>query len=224
MIPTASEFLNIIQPSAQKPSFAFGSIDSAYSSGNPAILFDGETVVSTKTYPFLSSYTPVASDRVVLARISGGYVVLGKFDGTSNPACRVYHSLDQSIPTGAGFTALAFDSERFDTEDMHDVATNNSRITCKTAGKYLIIGNIKWAANATGTRSVRILLNGSTEIAFNRVPNNGASTTVFHSVSSIYAFDVGHYVELSVQQNSGGALNATSYSADNPEFMMARVG
>jgi hypothetical protein len=77
-IPTASEFLGIIKEGKPAPAFAFGKIDSAYSSGRPKVIFDGETAASTKTYPYLSSYTPSANDRVILARAGGSYVVLGK--------------------------------------------------------------------------------------------------------------------------------------------------
>lgn len=58
--------------------FALGSISSIYAAGLPAVLFDGETADSTRLFPHLSSYTPVASDRVLLARVGHGFVVLGK--------------------------------------------------------------------------------------------------------------------------------------------------
>lgn len=81
----SEDLIKIIQQEALKPvdpPFKLGSIDAAYASGNPKIQFDGETVVSTKTYPFLSSYQPVTNDRVALLRIGGSYIVIGKFDGT----------------------------------------------------------------------------------------------------------------------------------------------
>jgi hypothetical protein len=61
-----------------KKPYKFGYIDSAYDSGKPKILFDGETEVSTKTFPYLSSYIPVAGDRVILLREAQSYIVLGK--------------------------------------------------------------------------------------------------------------------------------------------------
>lgn len=42
------------------------------------ILFDGETKESKKGYAYLSSYTPKINDRVLLARIKGSYVILGR--------------------------------------------------------------------------------------------------------------------------------------------------
>lgn len=59
-------------------SFVQGTIDPSYVSGRPKVRFDGETLVSGKQYPYLSSYTPAANDVVILARISGTYIILGK--------------------------------------------------------------------------------------------------------------------------------------------------
>lgn len=76
----SSEFVGLINSMIDKktsPPFAIGRIDPAYSSGNPRIIFDGETTVSTKRYTKLNSYTCQPNDRVLLARVSGTYVVLG---------------------------------------------------------------------------------------------------------------------------------------------------
>lgn len=58
--------------------FKQGRIDPAYSRGRPSILFEGEEIPSGKQYPYLSSYTPKANDVVILARMAGSYVILGK--------------------------------------------------------------------------------------------------------------------------------------------------
>lgn len=77
----SNDFINIIAPfieSKISPAFSLGTIDPAHTGGNPKILFDGETSVSSKQYKYLSSYTPRANDRVLLANVSGTHVVLGK--------------------------------------------------------------------------------------------------------------------------------------------------
>lgn len=61
------------------------------------------------------------------------------------PACRVYNNANISIPN-ATYTALQFNSEDFDTDNMHDNTTNNTRLTCKTAGIYLITGSVSFMA------------------------------------------------------------------------------
>jgi hypothetical protein len=58
----------------QEKIVSFGKVDSNYISGRPSLIFDGETAVTIKKYPYLSSYTPGANERVML--IKG--VIVGK--------------------------------------------------------------------------------------------------------------------------------------------------
>lgn len=55
-----------------------GTIDPAYSTGAPKVIFDGEDAVSGRTYMRLASYTPVAGDRVELLRFGSTWVIQGK--------------------------------------------------------------------------------------------------------------------------------------------------
>lgn len=59
-------------------------IDPAYSSGNPKVTFEGESTMSTKGYPFLDSYTPTATDRVVLIPVGTTYLIVGAIDDATN--------------------------------------------------------------------------------------------------------------------------------------------
>ncbi len=48
-------------------------------SGGVSVQFDGETSASTKKYKHLASYSsPAVSDRVLLVKAGGTYVILGK--------------------------------------------------------------------------------------------------------------------------------------------------
>lgn len=58
--------------------FKMGTVDSLFPDGSPKVKFDGETTPSQKKYKRLASYTPSVGDRVVIASVSGTYVVLGK--------------------------------------------------------------------------------------------------------------------------------------------------
>lgn len=62
----------------QGGTFRLGTVDPDYVAGRPKIVFDGETTASGKQYPYLSGYSPGANDKVLLAAVSGGYVVIGK--------------------------------------------------------------------------------------------------------------------------------------------------
>jgi hypothetical protein len=65
-------FANVKKESLVK----FARIDPDYVEGRPRLIFDGEDVVSGKQYPYLSSYSPQASERVMLIKgvIVGGIV------------------------------------------------------------------------------------------------------------------------------------------------------
>lgn len=76
---TPADFLEIMR-SEEKPVFKIGTINPDYSGGNAKIKFDGEDVVSGKEYLSIG-YTPVANDRVLLIKISGTYLILGKIGG-----------------------------------------------------------------------------------------------------------------------------------------------
>jgi len=144
---------------------------------------------------------------------------------TNVPACRVYSSVGQGIPNGVA-TPLTFDSERFDTDNIHDVVTNNTRLTCKTAGKYLVFGNVNYAYSATGRRLLLPRINGSAYIT--DVELNGASSTSAGSLamafSTVWDFVVGDYVELCVYQDSGAGLNVLASPNYSPEFGMSYFG
>lgn len=135
---------------------------------------------------------------------------------------RVFHNTSQSIPNNT-VTVVTFNSERWDTDVIHDNATNNSRLTCKTAGVYDIGANVRFASNATGMRSLRLRLNGVTDIAEeNRTALSGVATVFI--VFTEYLLAVNDYIEVSAFQNSGGSLNIEQDGTYLPEFMMARIG
>lgn len=77
-IINTSQFLNIVKNNEKIDNFKLGKIDSNYISGRPKIKFDSETIVSEKQYCYLDSYIPKANDRVLLMRISGTFIILGK--------------------------------------------------------------------------------------------------------------------------------------------------
>ena len=138
---------------------------------------------------------------------------------------RVYHSAAQLI-ANVTFTALAFNAERFDTDAVHDVATNNTRLTCKTAGKYLIGANVAFAPATGGAlREAYLRLNGGNAIAYDRRPPQGAAGGgVFLNPHAVWDLAVNDYVEVFVYQDSGGALNVEAAGFYTPEFWMHRIG
>jgi hypothetical protein len=135
---------------------------------------------------------------------------------------RVYNSSNISIPDNTSVN-LTFDSERYDTDDIHSTATDTERLTCKTAGIYIIIGNCRFATNATGRRFFSFRLNGGTYIAVEEWDTNQNFVTR-PTICTIYQLDVDDYVVFSVLQTSGGALNIEAVGNYSPEFMMQKIG
>ncbi|MDQ3649699.1 MAG: hypothetical protein M3458_05340 [Acidobacteriota bacterium] len=140
----------------------------------------------------------------------------------ATPAARVYRSTDQSIPN-AVYTSLALSSERFDTDAIHDNVTNNSRLTCKTAGLYQISFAAVYDTNTTGERYLRVLLNNATIIATQSNRQSIAGDAIVAG-PTLYQLAVNDYIELQAYQSSGAALLVKAYANYSPEFMMVKVG
>jgi hypothetical protein len=127
----------------------------------------------------------------------------GNIDAPNNPSCRAYRSGLLTIPN-ATWTTIGLDGENFDTQNMHNNVTNNSRITVPVSGKYLITGQISFSLNTTGFRGARILLNGATVLATRFI----ATTTWVPgvNVTTIESLNAGDYVEIQGYQASGSDL------------------
>jgi len=133
---------------------------------------------------------------------------------------RVFDSQDVSIPS-AILTILLFDSERWDTDDIHDTAIDTSRLTAQTAGKYYIFAHIKWDAGGADLR-LRILLNNTTLIAeVSDVGRSGPSNA--QSIGTHYELNVGDYVEVQVRQAVGFPVDILRVDASSPEFGMVKL-
>jgi hypothetical protein len=173
----------------------------------------------TLTAPTIADFTNAAHDHGDAD--DGGRVVVGALPVL--PSARAYHDANQSIATGGGGAFLAFNQERWDTDTIHDTVTNNTRLTCKTAGYYSITAGGAWETNGTGSRSIGILLNGATPLAYdNRLAP--ADINARFTVTTVYPLAVNDYVEVAVFQSSGGALNVLTGSNYSPEFSMHWVG
>ena len=138
-----------------------------------------------------------------------------------NKSCKVTHSVNQTIPTNTG-VILSFDTTVWDTDNIHD-PTNNSRLICKTAGKYILITNLQWAelAAPAGIRIIRFQQNQNPVAEYSFLAGV-AYTTTGRPLSTILDLKVNDYADVWVYHTQGGNLDirATSMS---PFFMMARI-
>lgn len=131
------------------------------------------------------------------------------------PTCRVYNTSAISLATGS-YTTLTFNSERWDPTSMHSTVSNPSRITISTAGVYIIEGHVQFDTNTTSERILEFLVNGTNEIAFQRLASNGTGGSSIYSLVTVWKFAAADYVELRAYQATGGAQNTgTSNSSTN---------
>lgn len=126
------------------------------------------------------------------------------------PRALVQPSAAQSQTTTGLNQTIAFDGETVDTDGMHDLVTNNSRLTAQTPGKYEVWAQVSFAANATGRRTARLVVNGTaggsfgqTEPTTNTVAS-GATAVVIPAQE--LTLNVGDFIEVQAFQSSGASL------------------
>jgi hypothetical protein len=82
---------------------------------------------------------------LVLSWISVAVVHAAQPSG-NDVSARVFNSADITVPqlNPGEWTSLTFNSERWDSANLHETATNSGRLKAPVAGKYYIFANITW--------------------------------------------------------------------------------
>lgn len=164
-----------------------------------------------REYVFSPNFDP---DDDNIASCSGAGLLAKLPDHILNPPrCQVYNSANQSASNDVDLL-VAFNSERYDTDSMHDTVIDNERVFFNTAGIYVVTFNGTFAANAAGDRKAAIYKNGVEQIGHRALTPASASFTTGLSLTIQEAFEVGDNIRVRVRQDSGGALNllTTRYS------------
>lgn len=121
------------------------------------------------------------------------------------------------------YTICPFNDEEYDTDNIHDNVVFNSRLTAKTAGKYVIAAHVYWDSNATGLRYIHCYLNGLV-ISAAVVDSPIVASPFIQSFADVRHLYLNDYIELRVYQNSGVGLNILYAPEFSPIFMMQRIG
>ena len=137
--------------------------------------------------------------------IQGIQGVAGLSTGANIVAVRCYSSAGQTIATSAQ-TAVLFDTNDFDTNSMHSVSVNTTRLTCNATGTYLIEGQVALGSVTLGSVILYVKLNGTTFLCQSSTYPGGVNV---NQINTIWNLVQGDYVELIVFQATGGnvALN-----------------
>lgn len=153
--------------------------------------------------------TWVASENVTATIMNGTTGVKGALDFIlSPPRCLVYQTATSSTTNGAS-TVITFDTEQYDTDTMHSTSTNTGRITATTTGLYTVFGQVCMASNATGTRTLSLVKNGTTTVSNARL-QSVIATNAYIDLEVDVQLTAGDYVELTMLQTSGGALSTVA--------------
>lgn len=174
-------------------------------------LVDGG-VTSAKLAAGAVTQPKIAGSAVGSAEVADGSLGTAEF-ATSIPAVRVTHSAAQSTVPGG---AVAFDSERYDTANMHDTSTNNSRLTAPVTGIYVITASVLWAPGPAGLRIIDLRRNGSPVIDNDSRLAPPAPQHVGASITTLARLEAGDYVEVVID----GSLDILKNGEASPEFAM----
>ena len=120
-------------------------------------------------------------------------------------------------------TGVPFDVEEFDTDGCHD-GTNKSRLTCNTAGYYLVMAKSMEYPNAAPDRILKLLKNGTLASLSGRIIDTGSQPEDL-SLTTILHLDQGDYLEmLEIKPNNQGQTRTLKEGQGMTEFMMVRIG
>lgn len=138
---------------------------------------------------------------------------------------RAYRSANNAISTSTD-TVLPFDSETFDTNAYHDTSTNNSRLTVPTGagGYYLVTARVTWQNSSSGQRVLKVRKNGSTVTSAIIEGNPGTTNMTQQTLTDVVSLSAADYLEVVVNQNSGGNLDVTTGDTTNTYFEMHLIG
>jgi hypothetical protein len=163
----------------------------------------------------------VGQTEIANSAVGSGEVIDGSLGTTelssAIPAARVTNSVDESMRDRIG-EALPFDSERYDTADMH-TTTNNSRLTAPVEGIYAVSASVTWAADPDGSRFVGLKRNGDTFVAAQTQPALTGTPTDQEVAHQMFLRE-GDYVEVRAHQSSNNRLAIIKFQETSPEFAM----
>lgn len=126
-----------------------------------------------------------------------------------------YKAGTQTVTTGA-IGALGLDTEEYDTDAIHDNATNNSRMTIPTGmgGKWLFTGSAYAASGlTTAASSIFLRIDGTTDVrggAQGGIASNAINQAI---VTAALSLSAAQYVDLCFYNGTAGTVTIGHASA-----------
>lgn len=136
-----------------------------------------------------------------------------------NPSCKVFSDVAQQIATNTD-TSVSFNTVIFDTDAIFN-ASNSTRLTAKTAGKYLVTSSIHLANSTGSTLGVILKKNGVLDFA-----NDARDMSAYNqfTISSIVELNVNDYVEVIVNHSAATTRMLYTFNERTPTLSMVKVG
>jgi len=122
--------------------------------------------------------------------------------------CMAVASANQSIANTVDTAVALGGTDLYDTDAFHNPSSNNSRITIPSGkgGKYRFETMIRFDGNSSGARSIKFYINGSEGQTVYRAPAFAAGA-VINTVSFTLTLNAADYVEIFINQTSGGNVD-----------------
>lgn len=128
--------------------------------------------------------------------------------------------------TAALTTSVAYEvqfnaADTYDTDAMHSTSTNNTRLVVPSGfgGMWMAWAEVDFDSSTAGYRRTRIIDNGGTSYADERLPATPAGVLRMQVQTPPIALSAGDYLLCEVLQVTGGGLNLRS-----ARFAMWQVG
>jgi len=137
---------------------------------------------------------------------------------SNTPAFSVKVGTNQSL-SDSTVTKIDYDTEEFDTDNTFDTSTNRFTVPSGKAGKYVFNATARFDSEGTGNlgrTQLKLFKNGSTIKQLYPYYADGYIRTDSLQLTAVLDLAVGDYIEvygyLDAIDNSGGIINANSYS------------
>lgn len=172
--------------------------------------------------------TPV-SRRMTIEDLAAGLAARSELSGTYAPrfmGAKGVRSTAQTIPDNTD-TAVAFNgTDEYDSDSIHDPASNNTRFTVPTggAGKWRGVFHANYAFHASGVRNIFFRKNGTTRLAEESRPPMASPFLTPVNLSDEWLLADGDYIEVVTYQNRGGTLDLSVSNGNNTTMSFTRVG
>lgn len=135
--------------------------------------------------------------------------------------CRLTRSAAQNIANNAE-TAVSYDTESSDPYGLHD-GVNPTRITVNRTGRWLFTALERFTAAAGGLRRISLRVGGVSYIGTVITLGVGAGSATFVNVAAVAQLSAGQYVEVTVLQDTGAALDLQA-DTENVHFAASYLG